>query len=176
MTAEEVGMYIRLLCLQHQKGHLREKDMLSICKAQVEDVFSKFTKDGDGLYFNERLEREMLRRRSYSESRRKNALKKPGAYAQHMETETETETIINQGGMGGNGFSEDQIRDLRSAISSSLGHGIMSQANEICFTELMTSLEKPFRTGKIKRKFAYALKVAKNLKETGDAARKTGCQ
>ena len=29
MTNEQVGMYIRLLCLQHQKGKLSEKDMLS---------------------------------------------------------------------------------------------------------------------------------------------------
>ena len=27
MSDEEVGQYIRLLCLQHQKGHLKEKDM-----------------------------------------------------------------------------------------------------------------------------------------------------
>ena len=32
MTNDQVGMYIRLLCLQHQKNFLSEKDMLSICK------------------------------------------------------------------------------------------------------------------------------------------------
>jgi len=32
MTDEQVGKYIRLLCLQHQKGYLTEKDMISIRK------------------------------------------------------------------------------------------------------------------------------------------------
>ena len=45
MTDDEVGKYIRLLCLQHQKGHLKEKDLLSICKQKNEDIFSKFIKD-----------------------------------------------------------------------------------------------------------------------------------
>lgn len=32
MTDEEIGQYIKLICLQHQKGHLKEKDILNICK------------------------------------------------------------------------------------------------------------------------------------------------
>ena len=42
MSDEQVGKYIRLLCLQHQKGKLSKKDMLNICKSYDEDVFSKF--------------------------------------------------------------------------------------------------------------------------------------
>ena len=41
MSDEEVGQYIRLLCLQHQKGHLREKDMISICKECNEEIYWK---------------------------------------------------------------------------------------------------------------------------------------
>ena len=48
MTNDQVGMYIRLLCLQHQKNFLSEKDMLSICKSYDEDVFSKFEKNYQG--------------------------------------------------------------------------------------------------------------------------------
>lgn len=55
---EQVGKYIRLLCLQHQQGRLTEKHMLSICKAYDEDVFCKFKIDADGLYYNERMEKE----------------------------------------------------------------------------------------------------------------------
>jgi hypothetical protein len=97
MTNEQVGMYIRLLCLQHQKGKLTEKDMLSICKAYDADIWCKF-KIEDGLFYNERMYSETIRRQKFTESRRNNA-KSPKndstskAYAQHMETETENGTI-----------------------------------------------------------------------------------
>jgi len=101
MDNEQVGKYIRLLCLQHQKGKLSEKDMLSICKAYDNEIWDKF-KVEDGLYYNERMFNETIRRQKFSESRRNNA-KSPKkestseAYAKHMETETENRTItINQ--------------------------------------------------------------------------------
>jgi len=101
MDNEQVGKYIRLLCLQHQKGKLSEKDMLSICKAYDNEIWDKF-KVEDGLYYNDRMYNETIRRQKFSESRRNNA-KSPKkestseAYAEHMETETENRTItINE--------------------------------------------------------------------------------
>jgi hypothetical protein len=101
MDNEQVGKYIRLLCLQHQKGKLSEKDMLSICKAYDVEIWDKF-KVQDGLYYNDRMYNETIRRQKFSESRRNNA-KSPKkestseAYAKHMETETENRTItINE--------------------------------------------------------------------------------
>ncbi|CAB5218615.1 Protein of unknown function DUF1376 [uncultured Caudovirales phage] len=97
MSNEQVGKYIRLLCLQHQKGKLTEKDMLSICKAYDDEIWCKF-KIEDGAFYNERMYNETVRRQKFSESRRNNA-KSPKnestskAYAKHMETETETENI-----------------------------------------------------------------------------------
>jgi hypothetical protein len=93
-TDEQVGKYIRILCLQHQTGHLEEKHMLNICKSYDKDIFSKFVRDDKGLYYNERLDKEINRRTSYCESRRKNKLSEK-TYVKHMETETETETIID---------------------------------------------------------------------------------
>ena len=97
----QVGQYIRLLCLQHQKGKLTQKDMLSICKAYDSEIWDKF-KVEDGLYYNDRMLNETVRRQKFSESRRNNA-KSPKkesiseAYAEHMETETENRTItINE--------------------------------------------------------------------------------
>ena len=51
MSDEQVGKYIKLLCYQHQKGHLTERDMLKICSTHDEDIFSKFEKDENGLYY-----------------------------------------------------------------------------------------------------------------------------
>ena len=97
MTNEDVGKYIRLLCLQHQRGHLKEKEMLSICGNYSEDIFNKFKKDEKGNYYNERLEYEANKRKAYSESRRNNRKKKEtyeedmknicNSYEEHMENE-----------------------------------------------------------------------------------------
>lgn len=81
MSDEQVGKYIRLLCLQHQKGRLAEKDMMFICKSYDIDIFEKFVIDQDGKYFNERLESEVSKRVAYSESRKSNRLNKS---ANHM--------------------------------------------------------------------------------------------
>ena len=119
MTDEQVGKYIRLLCLQHQKGRLTEKDMLFICKSYDEDIFTKFDKNGDGRYFNQRMENEITKRSKYSESRannRKNSnkIKKNTSfssshminicktYDEHMENENENIIIdeFKEGGAG----------------------------------------------------------------------------
>ena len=104
MSNEDVGAYIRLLCLQHQKGHLKEKDMLIICGNKNDDIFNKFTLDEDGNFYNKRLEEEIIKRKKYSESRRNNRLKKKeekthekdmknicNSYVKHMENENENE-------------------------------------------------------------------------------------
>ena len=111
LTNEQVGMYIRLLCHQHQNGHLKEKDILKICGSHDEDIFDKFEKDSDGLFFNERLDTEINKRKAYSESRANNRKKKELpeektithekdmlntsiTYVEHMENENENEDII----------------------------------------------------------------------------------
>ena len=59
MSDEQVGKYIRLLCLQHQKGRLSEKDMLNICKTYDVEIWSKFRKEKEE-YFNQKMEDETL--------------------------------------------------------------------------------------------------------------------
>lgn len=76
MRDEQIGKYIKLLCMQHQKGRLNEKDMLNICKTYDEDIYNKFIKDEEGNYYNKRLEEETIKRKKYSESRRNNRKKK----------------------------------------------------------------------------------------------------
>ena len=98
LSDEQVGKYIRLLCLQHQKSSLSEKDMLYICKTYDEDVFNKFVKDENGMYYNERMRIEIEKRQKYSESRRKNRAKKDmnktcKTYDQHMENENVNKDI-----------------------------------------------------------------------------------
>lgn len=69
---EQKGKYISLLCAQHLHGHLSEEQMIIICKSHDISVWKKFVKDADGLYYNERLEIEVLKRKAYSLSRSNN--------------------------------------------------------------------------------------------------------
>jgi len=71
---EQTGRYIKLLCLQHQHGRLKEKYLRQICGDDA-DVLQKFARDEAGLYYNERLEIEINKRKEYCDSRRENRLK-----------------------------------------------------------------------------------------------------
>lgn len=106
-TNEEVGIYIRLMCAQHQHGRLSEKQVKIICNSLESDVMQKFTKDENGLYYNERLEFEIEKRRNYSASRSGNRKGKTKttekqtvkknisiSYDKHMENENENRNII----------------------------------------------------------------------------------
>jgi hypothetical protein len=106
LTMDERGQFITLLCLQHQKGTLTDKTIrLSLGSVSV-DVLSKFIKDKDGNFFNERLQEEIEKRIQFTESRRNNGSKggrpknntKPLGLAKHnlMEdvNENENENII----------------------------------------------------------------------------------
>lgn len=103
MNDDQVGKYIRLLCLQHSKGgKISEKDILKITIDYDQDIFEKFEQDEDGLFFNTRLLEEMTKRKEYSESRRKNKVGKTyhedmknicESHDEHMEN---TNTNINE--------------------------------------------------------------------------------
>lgn len=103
-TDEQVGKYLRLLIAQHQHGHLSEKQVLMICKTFDKELMLKFEKDSTGNFFNQRLEDEILKRKSFSESRKLNRLGKTKKTKQHkknisltsvndMENENENENI-----------------------------------------------------------------------------------
>jgi len=76
MTMEERGQYITLLCLQHQQGHLSEKTCrLSLGLRSLDespDVKAKFGVDSNGLYYNRRLEQEIIKRAKSSDASRDN--------------------------------------------------------------------------------------------------------
>jgi|TARA_R110001606_G_scaffold355358_2_gene506324 hypothetical protein len=109
LTDQEVGQYIKLLCMQHQKKSLSLKLIGLVCKGEPSlDVLAKFKKDSDGNYYNERLRDVILKRSSASKRQRENALKRWNKDANSMptkyqtdaksmpletETENETETI-----------------------------------------------------------------------------------
>ena len=74
LTMEERGQYITLLCLQHQKGHLTEKMIRLCCGNATADVLAKFQHDENGLFFNQRLEIEVGKRKAHAEKQRTRAI------------------------------------------------------------------------------------------------------
>jgi len=74
LTMEERGQYITLLCLQHQKGHLTEKMIRLCCGNATADVLAKFRQDDNGLFFNQRLEIEVDKRKAHAEKQRTRAI------------------------------------------------------------------------------------------------------
>lgn len=103
MSDSQRGQYIMLLCLQHQKGYLTEKDMLKICNSYDEDIWCKFEVE-NGQYYNKRMKMEAEKRKKYSESRSNNRKKKEKSnedkkkicktYDYHMENENEDINIV----------------------------------------------------------------------------------
>jgi len=73
MDNEQTGAYIKLLCLQHQLGHIPKKDFEKITKDKC--VLSKFLLDKDNKYYNERMEIEIEKRDKFIEHQRENGLK-----------------------------------------------------------------------------------------------------
>lgn len=98
MNNEQVGKYIRLMCAQHQHGHLSKEHMIHICLTYDKQVFDKFAQDSEGLFFNKRLENEILKRKNFCDSRRNNKIGKSKnickSYVKHMENENENENTI----------------------------------------------------------------------------------
>ena len=74
LSDADAGRLVRLLCLQHQRGRLDEREIIRSVKRLDSPVMGFFTRGGDGLYYNERLERETERRRDYAASRRRNRM------------------------------------------------------------------------------------------------------
>jgi len=68
------------------KGRLTEKHMQSICKGYgiTQALKDKFKTDENGLYYNVRLEEEVLKRCNYTQSRRENAKHMHKHMVEHM--------------------------------------------------------------------------------------------
>ena len=67
MSNEQVGKYIRLICLQHQKGHLTTEQMGKLLEDTDGEVLEKFRQDEDGKWYNVRADQEIEKRVKYSE-------------------------------------------------------------------------------------------------------------
>ena len=91
MTDEEVGIYTRLLCRQHQKGNIAPDAKINgrLMSDLSTEILSKFRKDNQGNYYNKRLKAEIDKRKKYSESRKRNG-SKGGRPKKHKDNQKES--------------------------------------------------------------------------------------
>jgi uncharacterized protein YdaU (DUF1376 family) len=108
-TDEQTGQYVRLLCHQHQLGHIPFGHMTKTLSTSSNPVWTKFIKDENGLYYNIRLDEEKEKRISYCKSRVNNKEGKnqysknnghmtphmTGHMTGHMENEDINRTSVN---------------------------------------------------------------------------------
>ena len=123
MSNEQVGAYIRLLCLQHQQGHMRPKTcgfvLGSMSVSDQQEVLAKFETDGEGNLYNQRLAEEIDKRRKYVGSCKKNGAlggrpKNPrdNPPATHRETQTKASRVENEND-NNTGLPKEDTQDTR---------------------------------------------------------------
>ncbi len=100
MNNEQVGIYIRLLCVQHQHGGLIDKVSFNSMISNNEIIKTKFVEVEEGFY-NKRLMDEIIKRSHKSSNLSANAKKRWNnqcksnaiAYNLHMPIENENEDV-----------------------------------------------------------------------------------
>lgn len=75
MSNEQSGIYIKLLCLQHQHGGMLDKDFFNNIVGHHNVIRNKFIECEEGFY-NNRMLNEMVKRQKKSKSLSENALKR----------------------------------------------------------------------------------------------------
>lgn len=95
MSNDQVGLYIRLLCLIHQNpaAAMAARDFEKMVGSGNNEIREKFETEtdesGNVFYFNARLRAEAEKRANFCQSRRNNRLKKTGKTSEkHMSNET----------------------------------------------------------------------------------------
>jgi uncharacterized protein YdaU (DUF1376 family) len=144
LSDEQTGQYIRLLCDQHQNGHLPDQHILNVCKTYDSPVLKKFIRDENGFWYNKRMQLETIKRVSYCDSRKRSRFigiekqkNKQQRTSQHtllhtsrrMDNDNDNEndnrnvndclTGYNRGGLGG---EEKEPENASSNIYRSFAH------------------------------------------------------
>lgn len=96
MTRHEKGCYIDLLTTQFNSGPLTLKDIKTVLgndfAAWQGSLSKKFSVDKDGLYFNERLEKEKRKRKEYSDMQTEKVKKRWEKHNSHTDEHTAVST------------------------------------------------------------------------------------
>jgi hypothetical protein len=158
MSNEEVGAYVRCLCIQASKGGITDKHMKNICYSSEihKEVKNKFSLNIEtNLFENNRLKEEILKRKKYSESRsnnRKNKVKKDESikntsltYEKHMENENENENIIDNEVL----IKKTKFNFLKSLVDLGIDENLAIDWLSVRKTKKLTNTQTSFNNLKI---------------------------
>ena len=122
MTDEEVGKYIRMLCIQHQQGRLSAEEMDSMC-GNSSKIRAKFVTDENGMYYNERLDEEIAKRRAFCDKQRNNRL---NATTKSQPSSNQTSTKLKP---NSNPRVEDENENITIDINPCYSNNIHTNTN-----------------------------------------------
>lgn len=119
MTFEQKGAYMELLMLQFNRGHMTSHMIGQILGQSFgqnwDAIKSKFEEDGNGHFFNRRLEEEQMKRKAFTDSRKNNRAGKN----QHSKTTTN------------DGSSDGHTSSLMENENENINNSIVSNYNTI---------------------------------------------
>lgn len=121
MTRAHKGAYMDVLMAQFNSGHLSISDIKIILGADFDLMWEsvlkkKFSEDSNGLFYNDKLEREIIKRRNYSNSRKANLSGKSNHHVDiHMNSHMENGNEIGNKDDSENGF-ESEIESINGEM------------------------------------------------------------
>lgn len=72
MTFHEKGAYMEVLMMQFNRGHMTSHMIGQVVGQTWDNIKHKFVQDSENLWFNERLDLEIKKRKNFTKSRRNN--------------------------------------------------------------------------------------------------------
>lgn len=111
MTNEEVGIYIKLLCAQHQHNGVIKKNAFDALVGDKQAIREKFTEVEDG-YFNERLELEIEKRANFTNHCRNN-----GKSGGRPKKEPKQNLLVTDSLPVGNPLQTDRVTQIEPIVN-----------------------------------------------------------
>lgn len=168
MTFEEKGAYMEVLMMQFNRGHMEGHMIGQVVGQNWDKIKSKFVQDGNGLWFNKRLEEEKMKREKFTLSRRNNingsnqyskkdqkkgghmkahtSTHMDGHTTSHMENENENENVnkIRIGGVGERVDRSNYLKVLEKLKSDELFVEGLQKRGKVDLIGLETLYDKFF--------------------------------
>ena len=156
LTFEEKGAYIEILMMQFNRGHMT-KDMICHMLGQRMDMIwskiaEKFKIDENGCYYNERLEYEQNKRKTFTESRRNNV--KGTNQHTHKDKIKPKKTPKKKGGHMTSHMEDENVNIILSNVNSLFDIKYINDTTKETLSKLLNSYSK--------EQIISAIKWAKN--------------
>lgn len=154
------GAYMDLLMAQHSNGHMALEDVRHILGSDFDSMWesrlkSKFKLDSYGKFYNEKLENELIKRKNYTDGRKRNleSIKKEHSHMEpHMENENGIENKIanGKGVQGKRKFEKPEPSHVESYIVSKYPDIELSKVKELTDGFMNHFLSNGWLVGKAK--------------------------